>query len=137
MKTTGKTGLHIYVPILREFDYQTVRSFAETIGRFLMQDHRRDVTMEWSVDKRRGKIFFDHNQNTKGKTLASIYSPRPSPQAAVSMPVRWDELREVYPTDFTILTSPDRIAQVGDLWANVLNEKHDLAGLLGLAGEVS
>jgi bifunctional non-homologous end joining protein LigD len=132
VKTTGKTGLHIYVPILREFDYATVRASAETIGKFLVGAHPRDITMQWTVEKRTGKIFFDHNQNTRGKTLASIYSPRPSPQAAVSMPVRWDELRDIYPPDFTILTAPERLAKTGDLWANILNEKHDLGALLGI-----
>lgn len=131
VKTTGKTGLHIYVPILRQFDYDTVRSAAETIGRFLVRAHPRDITMEWSVPKRTGKIFFDHGQNTKGKTLASIYSPRPVPWAGVSMPVHWDELRDVYPTQFTILNAVDRIESVGgDLWANIMAEKHDLGAML-------
>lgn len=134
VKTTGKTGLHIYVPILRQFDYDTVRSAAETIGRFLVRAHPRDVTMEWSVPKRAGKIFFDHNQNTKGKTLASIYSPRPVPWAGVSMPVRWEELRDVYPTQFNILNACDRIEGVGgDLWADIIEEKHDLSALLEAA----
>jgi len=132
VKTTGKTGLHIYVPILRQFDYATVRGSAEAIGKFLLGAHPRDITMQWMVEKRTGKIFFDHNQNTRGKTLASIYSPRPSPQAAVSMPVRWDELRDIYPPDFTILTAPERLRKAGDLWANILNEKHDLGALLGI-----
>jgi bifunctional non-homologous end joining protein LigD len=126
VKTTGKTGLHIYVPILRQFDYATVRASAETIGKFLLGAHPRDITMQWVVEKRTGKIFFDHNQNSRGKTLASIYSPRPSPQAAVSMPVRWDELRDTYPPDFTILTAPERLKKTGDLWADILDEKHDL-----------
>jgi len=135
VKTTGRTGLHIYVPILRQFDYDTVRAACETIGKFLMEAHRRDVTMEWTVEKRTGKVFFDHNQNVRGKTLASVYSPRPSPEAAVSMPVRWEELKDIYPTEFTILTAPDRIAKTGDLWAGILEAKHDLAGLIGALGE--
>jgi bifunctional non-homologous end joining protein LigD len=131
VKTTGKTGLHIYVPILRQFDYGTVRAAAETIGRFLVRAHPRDITMEWSVPKRTGKVFFDHNQNTKGKTLASVYSPRPVPWAGVSVPLRWDELRDVYPSEFTILNTLDRIEQVGgDLWQNILAEKHDLSAML-------
>ncbi len=134
VKTTGRTGLHIYVPILRQLDYDTVRAASETVGRFLMQGHQRDVTMEWKVTKRTGKVFFDHNQNSRGKTLASIYSPRPSPEAAVSMPVRWDELRDIYPTDFTILSAPDRIAEVGDLWEGILEAKHDIQGLLAASG---
>jgi len=86
--------------------------------------------MDWAVKKRTGKVFLDHNQNARGKTLASIYSPRPLPEAAVSMPLRWDELGSVYPTDFTILSAPQRLAEVGDLWADILEAKHDLTGLL-------
>ncbi len=130
VKTTGKTGLHIFVPILRQLDYGAVRAACETIGRFLLQAHPREVTMEWTVEKRPGRVFFDHNQNVRGKTLASIYSPRAMPEAAVSMPLRWDELGDIYPTDFTILTAPERLAQVGDLWADMLAAKHDIAGLL-------
>ncbi len=132
VKTTGKTGLHIYVPILRTLDYDTVRASCETIGRFLIRQHPRDITMDWTVDKRTGKVFFDHNQNVRGKTLASIYSPRPLPEAAVSMPLRWDELEkdgQLYPTDFTILTAPDRVAKLGDLWADILHAKRDFAAL--------
>ncbi|MBI4570650.1 MAG: DNA ligase D, partial [Chloroflexi bacterium] len=76
VKTSGKTGLHIYVPVLRQLDYDAARAASETIGRFVLQAHPRDVTMEWSVDKRPGKVFLDYNQNARGKTLASIYSPR-------------------------------------------------------------
>jgi bifunctional non-homologous end joining protein LigD len=134
VKTTGRTGLHIYVPIIREFDYDSVRAACETIGRFLLRGHPKDITMEWAVVKRAGKIFFDHNQNVRGKTLASIYSPRPSPEAAVSMPVRWDQLKDVYPTDYTILTAPDHLAKAGDLWSDILDHKHDLSELLGDTG---
>ena len=130
VKTSGKTGLHIYVPILRQLDYSSVRAACETIGRFVLQRHPKEVTMEWTVDRRPGKVFLDHNQNVRGKTLASAYSPRALPEAAVSMPLRWDELGEVYPTDFTILTALERLAQVGDLWADILETKHDLEGLL-------
>jgi bifunctional non-homologous end joining protein LigD len=131
VKTTGRTGLHVYVPILRQLDYDAVRSASETVGRFLLRQHPREITMDWAVKKRTGKVFFDHNQNARGKTLASIYSPRPLPEAAVSMPLRWDELGSVYPTDFTILSAPERLAEVGDLWDGILEAKHDLKGLLG------
>jgi bifunctional non-homologous end joining protein LigD len=134
VKTTGKTGLHIYVPILRQLTYDETRAAADTIGRFILRAHPKDVTMEWSTAKRTGKVFFDHNQNTKGKTLASIYSPRPTPWAGVSMPVRWDELRDIYPPDFNILNACDRVEKTGDLWANILNEKHDISQLLQATG---
>ena len=130
VKTSGKTGLHIYVPIVRQYDYRAVRKVCETIGGFLLRQHPRDVTMEWSVEKRTGKIFFDHNQNSRGKNMASVYSLRPLPGAPVSTPVRWDELERVYPTDFTIDTVPGRVEALGDLWADILASKHDLQRLL-------
>ncbi len=131
VKTTGRTGLHIYLPIKRTLDYHATHTISETLARVLAQQHPREVTIEWAVDKRRGKVFADYNQNVRGKTLASIYSPRVLPWAAVSMPLRWDEVgRGVFPTDFTLLTAPERLRQVGDLWANILDVKHDLEGLL-------
>ena len=130
LKTSGKTGLHIYVPILRQYDYKVTRKTCELVGRFLLQQLPRDVTMEWAVDKRASKIFLDHNQNVMGKNMASIYSLRPLAGAPVSTPLRWDELGSVYPTDFDIETVPDRVARVGDLWADVLGAKHDLRRLL-------
>jgi len=131
VKTTGRTGLHIYVPIKRTLDYHATHSVSETLARFLAQQHPKEVTVEWAVDKRKGKVFADYNQNVRGKTLASIYSPRVLPWAAVSMPLRWDEVGKVFPTDFTILSAPERLRQVGDLWANILEAKHDLQGLIG------
>jgi bifunctional non-homologous end joining protein LigD len=130
VKTTGKTGIHIYVPILRHYDYDTVRVATQTLGRFLIQQHPKDVTMEWDTSKRRGKIFFDANQNTRGKTLAAQYSLRPTPWAGVSMPVAWSDLASVDPVSFNILNAPERIGKVGDVWADILSRKNDLGPLL-------
>src|SRR5262249_18658395 len=68
VKTTGKTGLHIYVPILRNLDYSATHAVAETLARYLVQQHPQRVTAEWAVEKRRGKVFVDYNQNVRGKT---------------------------------------------------------------------
>jgi bifunctional non-homologous end joining protein LigD len=133
VKTTGKTGLHIYVPVLRQYTYDEIRATTETVGRFLVQQHPDDLTMEWVVPKRTGKVFFDHNQNARGKTLASEYSVRPSASAAVSAPVTWDELARVYPTDFDIDTMPARMRERGDVWADILGAKQDLRALLEAA----
>lgn len=130
VKTSGRTGLHIYVPILRQLDYDAVRSLTETIGRFVVQGHPSEITMEWAVEKRRGRIFLDYNQNARGKTLAAPYSPRVAAEATVSMPLRWEELGEVYPTDFTILSAPGRLARIGDLWSGIVEAKVDLGALL-------
>ena len=126
VKTSGKSGLHVLVPILRQFDYDAVRGISAQICRFVLEQHPETLTMDWAVDRRRGKVFLDHNQNTRGKTLASPYSPRALDGAPVSMPVRWAELEDIYPTQFRIGTVVDRLAGVGDIWSDVLKCKNDL-----------
>ena len=133
IKTSGKTGLHIYVPVLRQYDYSITRKACEVIGRFLMQQMPNDITMDWTVSRRGGKVFLDHNQNVRSKNMASIYSLRPLASAPVSTPLRWEELDSVYPTDFTIENVPSRVAEMGDLWADALTAKHDLRLLLDLS----
>lgn len=130
LKTSGRTGLHIYVPIQRSLDFRATHGIARTLCGFLLKQHPLEVTMDWAVAKRGGKVFLDYNQNVRGKTLASIYSPRVMPEATVSMPLRWEELENVYPTDFTMLTAPGRLAEVGDLWEGILDAKSDLEALL-------
>jgi bifunctional non-homologous end joining protein LigD len=76
VKTSGRTGLHLYLPIVRDLDFDTAREVAETIAQHALKAHPREVTIEWAVERRRGKIFFDYNQNTRGKSLAVPYSPR-------------------------------------------------------------
>jgi bifunctional non-homologous end joining protein LigD len=130
VKTSGRTGLHLYLPILRKFDYDAVRSIAETIGRYALQQWPKEITLEWSVERRTGKIFFDYNQNTRGKSLASILCPRRHPLGTVSMPLAWDQLEKVYPTDFTLRTVPGILQEQGDPWAGILSAKQDLDKLL-------
>jgi bifunctional non-homologous end joining protein LigD len=132
VKTSGKTGLHIHVPIKRDLDYESVRSTAKIIGGYLVKRHPEDVTTEWAQEKRKGKIFIDYAQNVRGKTLACAYSPRPAPGGPVSTPLRWDELGRVYPTDFTLATLPARLEKTGDLWAGILSAKQDLSKLSGI-----
>jgi bifunctional non-homologous end joining protein LigD len=130
IKTSGKTGLHVYVPVLRHYDYDEIRVATQTLGRFLVQQHPKDVTLEWDTSKRRGKVFFDANQNTRGKTLAAQYSPRPTPWAGVSTPIAWSELPGLDPTTLNLMTVPSRIATQGDLWRSILSHKSDLSVLL-------
>ena len=131
VKTTGKTGIHVYVPILRHYDYDEVRAATATIGRFMIQQHPKDITMEWDTSKRTGKVFFDHNQNTRGKTLAAQYSLRPTPWAGVSTPVTWTELPRIEPATLNLSTVPRRVVELGDLWLDSLQRKNDLGVLLG------
>jgi bifunctional non-homologous end joining protein LigD len=131
VKTTGKTGLHVYSPILRLFDYDEIRAMTAQIGRHLMALHPKDLTMEWDTQKRTDKVFFDHNQNTRGKTLAAEYSLRPTPWAGASMPVTWSELPNVDPIELNMDTLPERLEKDGDPWADILAHKTDLSALLG------
>lgn len=133
IKTSGKTGLHIYVPILRDFTYTQTRSAGQTLSAAIMAAHPKEVTLEWSVDKRTGKIFMDFGQNARGKTLASIYSPRAVEGAPVSMPVSWERLPDIWPEDFDINTVPEILKDTGDPWKDILKSKNDLSKILGLS----
>jgi len=127
VKTSGKTGLHIYVPIKRLYTYEETRAICETIGRHMVQMHPKEVTMEWTVSKRpTSKIFFDHNQNVRGKTLASVYSVRPVVGAPVSFPLRWDEVPGSHPPEFNIYTVPVLLAERGERWAELLRDRQEL-----------
>ena len=134
VKTSGRTGLHLYLPIVRELDFDAAREVAETIARHALRERPREVTLEWAVERRRGKIFFDYNQNSRGKSLAVPYSTRRHPNATVSTPVRWEELERIYPTDFTLRTVPDRLEAEGDPWEDIFESKHDLGAILGVGG---
>jgi bifunctional non-homologous end joining protein LigD len=131
IKTSGKTGLHIFLPIVNLYSYEQTRSFAEVIGKLLLRRYPEKITMEWDTTKRKGKVFFDHNQNARGKTIASVFSARPTESATVSMPVRWDNLSSVLPTDYTILTVPDILnKKSANPWSGMLEKKQDLNKIL-------
>jgi bifunctional non-homologous end joining protein LigD len=123
VKTSGKTGLHIFVPIRRTLDFEAARHVSELVGRHLMRQHPKDITLEWSIPKRTGKIFMDYNMNVRGKTLNVAYSPRGEPGAPVSMPLTWEELASAHPLDFRLTNAAQRLAQTGDRWRNALKQK--------------
>jgi bifunctional non-homologous end joining protein LigD len=131
VKTSGKTGLHVFVPIRRTLDFDAARAVSETIGRHLMRLHPDDITLEWSVPRRTGKIFMDYNMNVRGKTLNVAYSPRGAPGAPVSMPLTWEELAGAHPLDFRISNAARRLAQTGDRWRDALTRKQSLEKALG------
>jgi len=130
VKTSGKTGLHVFVPIERTVDFDEARKICEMVGRHLMREHPKEITMEWSVEKRTGKIFIDYNMNVRGKTLNVAYSPRGVLGAPVSMPLTWEELEAAEPTDFTIANALKRVSKTGDRWQDALSAKHSLARAL-------
>ncbi|MDH3607588.1 MAG: DNA polymerase domain-containing protein, partial [Acidimicrobiia bacterium] len=119
-KTSGATGLHIYVPLDPVHTYARVRRFVEAVGRLIVAADPSNVTMEWDIPDRAGKVFIDHNQNVAGKTIASVYAVRPFPGAPVSTPLTWDEVEDLTPDLFTIETIWDRLSDAGDRFAPVL-----------------
>jgi bifunctional non-homologous end joining protein LigD len=132
VKTTGKTGLHIFVPVERTITTDQAREVCRLIGTHLLRQHPKDITMDWAVEKRTGRIFFDHNMNGRGRTLNAAYSPRRIAGAWVCTPVTWDELATAEPGDFRLSTMTDRLRDNGDPWQGILDARHDLARVLDL-----
>jgi len=130
VKTSGKTGLHVFVPVRRTLDFDAARHVSELVGRHLMQLHPKDITLDWSIPKRTGKIFMDYNMNVRGKTLNVAYSPRGVAGAPVSMPLTWEELAGAHPLDFRIGNAIERLARTGERWADALERKQDLEAAL-------
>jgi bifunctional non-homologous end joining protein LigD len=130
VKTSGKTGLHIFVPVIRAYSYNQTRSFAETVGEILMKRIPKKITTVWDTTQRKGKVFFDYNQNAKSKTIASVFSARPSVSATISMPVKWKELDGILPSDFTMLNISDILKGLADPWRDILAKGQDLAKIL-------
>jgi len=121
-KTSGATGVHVYVPIVRGPMQKQVWAFAKELARTIAASHPKIATAEYIIAKRPyGRVFVDYNQNAWGKTLASVYSVRPNAHATVSTPVTWQEVeRGVDREAFRIDTVPDRVRKIGDLWAPLL-----------------
>ena len=124
-KTTGSKGIHIYVPIQRGPTQKQVWTFAKELSHAIAAQAPKLVTAVYVVSKRpKGRVLVDYNQNAWGRTLASIYSVRPRPEASVSTPVTWKELeRGVKIEDFTMKNVPARLKKVGDLWKPMLEKK--------------
>lgn len=126
-KTSGSRGLHIYVPLKAQYDYDEVRAFAEVVATRVQEQLPDTTTMERSLNKRRGRIYLDYLQNKKGQTLASVYSARPKPGATVSTPLLWKEVKHgLHPSKFNIFNIEKRLDKQGDLFAGVLTEKTNL-----------
>ena len=121
-KTTGSKGIHVYVPIVRGPEQKQVWAFAKQLARTLEAHNPALVTAEYRVAKRpHGRVLVDYNQNAWGRTLASVYSVRPQPNATVSTPVTWAEIEHgVTIEQFTVFDVPARVAEHGDLWAPLL-----------------
>jgi bifunctional non-homologous end joining protein LigD len=121
LKTSGKTGLHIFVPLVRRYTFEQTHEFAKTVTQYLEGRHPKRLTTAWAAEKRVGKVFLDYNQNRLGATLASAYSVRPTPEATVSLPLTWKDLDEdLDPLTFTLRTVPSYLKRRKDPWAGIL-----------------
>lgn len=122
IKTTGSSGVHIYVAIVRGPLQKQVWTFAKALAQHLAAQHPKLLTAEYRIAKRpRARVLVDYNQNAWGRTLASIYSPRPKLNATVSTPVTWAEVEQgLRIGDFRIDNVPARLAKLGDLWKMLL-----------------
>ncbi len=117
-KTSGASGLHIYIPLPPGTPYEAGLLFCQIVATVVAHKHPRAATIERAVRARGSRVYIDYLQNLLGKTLASAYSARASDYAGVSTPLTWKEIDEgVKPDAFTIRTVPARLAEVGDLWA--------------------
>ena len=130
-KTSGGKGLHIYVRVLPSFGFSDVRRAAHAFAREVERRASGLVDLTWwRKDRDPSTVFVDYNQNARDHTIRSAYSVIGVPEARVSTPIRWDEVADVDPRDFTIATVPKRFAEVGDLHASIDSEVFDLRVLL-------
>jgi bifunctional non-homologous end joining protein LigD len=132
-KTSGASGIHVHLPVLENtFTYEDVRVFAEAVASIVVQRIPEYATIERVVRKRKPhEVYVDYLQNIRGKTVASVYSPRPRRGAPVSTPLKWTEFkRPIDPNAYTIKTVFKRLEKFGDLFEPALTDRQDISGFL-------
>jgi len=134
-KTSGATGLHLYVPVKPQYSYPEI---AASVGRICDAVHQitpgTTTRVRKVADRPPGTVYLDHLQNVLGKTLAMAYGPRPRAGAPVSAPVTWNEVETVRPGELTILTMPSRAKAAGDLFAAVQQAGQDWSAVMDYFG---
>jgi bifunctional non-homologous end joining protein LigD len=132
-KTSGASGIHVHLPILEHtFTYEDVRIFSGAIASIVVHRAPDLATIVRAVKKRKGHhVYVDYLQNIRGKTVASVYSPRPRQGAPVSTPLKWEEFKKpIDPKAFTIKTIFKRLDKLGDLFEPALTDRQDISGFL-------
>lgn len=127
LKTSGRNGLHIYVPIKTEFDFDDVKTLSETIAKHIEKDAGALINTNSVAARNQKKVFLDYHANSKGRSIAVPYTPRLSAQATVSTPITWDELDNIYPDEFNQHTIRDRLLSKGDIWKDLMQYREDLS----------
>jgi bifunctional non-homologous end joining protein LigD len=136
LKTSGATGLHVFLPLPPNTPSEAGRLLAQLVATRVAVAHPREATVERAVRARAtDSVYVDFMQNEVGKTVAGVYAVRARPEATVSTPLRWDELDDALdPRNFTLATVPARLAEAGDLWAPAMKRKNSLTSVLKRAG---
>jgi bifunctional non-homologous end joining protein LigD len=130
-KTSGKRGLHVFVPLGGRYHFQQAKVFGDIICRLVNAQLPGTTCLDHRPEHSRGKIYLDHTRNARGQSMAAPYGVRPWPGATVSAPLKWSEVkRGLDPAWFTIKTLPKRLEKVGDLWQPLLGEGIDLLDCL-------
>lgn len=132
IKTTGKRGMHVYVPLTPTYDSFQVRSAAVAVARELERRHPDLLTAAWWKEERGQRVFVDYNQNAPHKTVFGAWSVRAKVGGQVSTPFAWDELSTIDPEDLTIATVPDRVVSQGDPWEGMHQHPQSLEPLLAM-----
>ncbi|CAN5196419.1 DNA ligase D [soil metagenome] len=126
-KTSGKRGLHIFVPLQARFEYDATRQFAQLVATLVHQQLPETTSLLRSPSQRQKRVYLDYLQNARGQTLAAPYSLRPAAGATVSTPLTWSEVRKgLDPAKFNIKSVARRVAKLGDLWEGVLGKGIDI-----------
>lgn len=129
VKTSGNRGLHVFAPIVADHEFLEVRHAVIAAARELERRMPEQVTTNWWKEERGERIFVDYNQANRDRTMAGAYSPRALAGATVSTPVSWEELGDVDPAAFTVLTLPGRLASTGDPWETLHASPSDAASI--------
>jgi len=127
-KTSGSSGLHIFIPLDGKHTFAEVTEAMKKLAEIIIRAYPSGVTIERSIPMRKGKVYLDYLQNGRGKTMAFTYSPRPLPGAPVSTPLTWTEVEEkcIRPSQFSIANLFGRVNKIGDLFANLQGTKNSL-----------
>ncbi|HZK76322.1 MAG TPA: non-homologous end-joining DNA ligase [Candidatus Kapabacteria bacterium] len=136
-KTSGSTGIHIYVPIKAELTYSDIIPFAKQLATTVAERNPKDATVRRMVrDRKTAQVYVDYLQHIEGKSLASAYSVREKPHATVSAPLEWREItKKLSLAQFTMETMPARIKKKGDVFANVLKKRQSLKAAMKIIGK--
>ena len=127
INTSGRNGLHIYIPIKSEFSFEEVRCLSETISKHIESDHSRIISTNPVAARNQHKVFLDYLANSRGRSIAVPYTTRITAQATVSAPIEWSELDSIYPDEINQHTIRDRLERKGDIWKEMLKYREDLS----------